>query len=533
MYCHQCGKQVSENGKFCIYCGAVQISYTPQDVELQKNAPQSAVPMYGAPQYAAPPERKASYKGLFITLGCIPVAVAIAVAVYFIFFYSISPMITLGKAFGNLGVEVEECFEATPLRALVMLYDIFEDGTVTVNFDYENKLPGLWWNTDASGRVQLSSNTATREYTLGADVSVDGESFDIEAHINRERIAARSQLLSDNYYGFRYATFREDIRVFGKIIGLSEYDMDMYADIVDQINDAMNPSLSEEVLFTTTYKAYIDVLTNFMDNIEVTTEKTRLVTGEESVRCSLIQLTITRRALLDMLGEFYDVLENDEALRAQIDINNAPLQAGFYGGTGSTYDELLKQLKEAIRVLERSYTGDIILSFYISRADRLLRAEIYTDIEYDGFATQVKGSFSFGNSIYDTWVFDVTVKGDKNSENIRIEWDYEAQPDKLVNTVRFSSDEIESLALISKWEPEKGDFTLAYISDEESGEISGAFLINDKDFRLVFYNIYPEESSESLYLEIVAKQGAYFEDIDFINIDSWGDAFFNELFKLF
>jgi len=525
MYCYHCGKQLKEYDKFCVYCGAEQVTYTPQSV----------VPMYTAPQYAVPPERQASYKGLFITLGLIPVTIAIAVAVYFIFFYNtFIPMITLGKAFSNLGTEIEERFEATPLRALTMLAEILEDGTVTVNFDYENKLPGLWWNTDASGWVTLSSNNATREYTLGAEVSVDGESFDVEAHINRERIAARSQLLGDNYYGFRYDTFREDIRVFGKIIGLSEYDMDMYANIVDQLNEAMNPEPGEEVLFETTYGAYIDVLTNFMDNIEVTSERTRLIRGEGSVRCRLIQMTITRRALLDMLGEFYDVLENDESLRAQIEVNSDPIQAGFYGyGAGSAYDELLKQLKEAIRVLERSYTGDITLSFYIGRADRLLHAEINADIDYDGIRTEVKGSLSFGDSVYDTWVFDVTVKGEKNNENIVIEWDYEAQPDKLVNTVRISSDDIESLALISKWEPEKGDFTLAYISDEESGEISGAFLVNNKDFRLVFYNIYPADSSESLFLEIVAKQGAYFEDIDFINIDKWGDAFFDELFKLF
>jgi len=453
--------------------------------------------------------------------------------VYFIFFYNAFPMITLGKAFANLGTEVEERFEATPLRALVMLAEILEDGTVTVIFDYENKLPGLWWNTDANGRVQLSSNNETREFTLGADVSINGQSFDIEAHMNRERIAARSQLLSDNYYGFRYATFREDIRVFGNITGLSEYEMDMYANIVDQINDAMNPVIDDEDLFITTYGDYVDVLMKFMDSIEVTTERTRLEKGEESVRCRLIRLKITRRALLDMLGEFYDVLENDESLRAQVDINNDPLQSGFFGGTGNTYDELLKQFKEAIRVLERSYTGDITLSFYISRADRLLHAEVYADVEYDGLGTQVKGAFSFGESVYDTWVFDVTVTGEKNNEDIKIEWDYEAQPDKLVNTVRFSSDEIESLALISKWDPEKGDFTLAYISDEESNEISGVFFINNKDFQLLFYNIYPDDSSERLFLEIVAKQDAYFEDIDFINIDSWGDAFFYDLFKLF
>ena len=544
MYCYKCGVEVDIKDKFCMDCGADQSPSTPESesayAPLQQIPPQQIPPQYIPPQYIPPqytpppyystheppPVKKKSRKGLWITLGSVAAVLAIAVAVYFVVFYN-DPMRMVGKAFINLGAEVEERFEATPLKAISMLGEILEDGTVTVNFDYSNQVFGDWFNIDTDGSIKISSDAQAREYAVEAEIRSFGEAFDIEAYMNRERIAVSSQLLGSNNYGFRYDTFRDDVRVFGSQIGMSNQEMDMLADIVDQINEAMNSEQTTEEA----YEAYTEVLTNFVGNLEVTRERTSIISDGENVTCTLVEFAITKEALIELFNEFYDVIENDETVRAQLEMYDNPLfSAGMYG---NIYNEFLRELRTAIRDFERYYYGDITLSFFIGRGDRLLQMEIKADFEFQDDRAELKAKFTFGRSVNDNWEFEITIIDNQINETVTIEWDFEDRSGRLINTIRISPNNGDTTTMISEWAPDRGDFSLSHRDRWGMGEITGIFTVGNNDFRLEFDNIYPSDSNESLFIDVVAHSGTNIEDVDFVNIDKWGDTFLEEIQRYF
>ena len=139
------------------------------------------------PTYTIPPAP--SLKWLVIALISIATIIATALAAFFIFFYNVAPMITLGKSLVQFSDEIDQRFNNTPLKALAVLSEILEDGTVSVDFNYNNNLISGWLGGGIGGNVKLSTNRETRELALEAKVDVSGDNYDVEAYMNRERIA--------------------------------------------------------------------------------------------------------------------------------------------------------------------------------------------------------------------------------------------------------------------------------------------------------------------------------------------------------
>ena len=491
--------------------------------------PPYAPPPYLPPSEGRPLESGNSRKALWITIILVTAIIGIAVAVFFIFFRITAPMLLLGKAVNNLGTEADERFNSTPFKAFLMLPEILEDGTVTVNFDYTTTLFGELLAANVDGSVKLSSNTETREYALGAEINAYGETFDIDAYMNRERIALRLQLLGDDFYGFRYDTFRDDIRVFGSLIRLDDQYMDMLADIVDQINEMMNA----EAIDVNIYEAYADPITNFARNLEVKSRRTTIRMGEDSIRCTEVEFKISKETLVELLKDLYNVLENDETIRAQFEISDNSLFDGITGGYGRGYQQTLREFRSFIREFERSYSGDIKMQFFIDRNDRLIRTEINADVEYDRESTEFIATFDFGNSLEDTWIFEFHVIDEYSTENLLILWDFEDLPGNQRNTVNIiTTNDLDSITLISDWNQDSGDFALVYIDRWEKNELTGVLTTDDKNFRIRFDDFYPENSDDSLKIEILAQTGAEIDEIEYINMDKWGSALMESIMRL-
>jgi len=502
-------------------------------------SPPHAPPPYAPPPYAPPPylppsenrplEDGKSRKALWITIILVAAIIGIAVAVFFILFRTAGPMLLLGKALNNLGTEVDERFNSTPFKAFAMLPEILEDGTVIVNFDYKTTVLGDLLTANVGGSVKLSSNTETREYALGAELNAYGETFDIDAYMNRERIALRLQLLGDDFYGFRYDTFRDDIRVFGRLIRLDDQYMDMLSDIVDQISAVMNAEETDGNM----YEAYTGVIENFARNLEVTGRRTNIVTGENRVRCTEVGFRITKETLVELLDDLYDVLENDDTIRSQLEMSDNPLLYGITGGYGSGYEQTLREFRNFIRDFQRNYSGDIELLFFINSDDRLIRAVINADMEYDRESTEFIATFDFGNSIEDTWVFEFHVIDEYSTENLSIFWDFEDLPGNQRNTVNIiTTSDLDSITLISDWNQDSGDFALVYIDRWEKKELTGIFTTDDTNFRIAIDDLYPDSSDDSLVIEILAQTGAEIGEIEYINLDKWGSALIESIMRL-
>ena len=539
MYCYRCGIEISEENKFCSSCGAEQApasaqtqpepAQTPYDPQQPQATPYAPPPYDPQQQYMPPPEKPKSRKWLWITLISVAGALIIATAVYFIFFRNAGPLLQLGRAFNNLGAEVEERFDNTPLKAFPMLAEVLEDGTVTVNFDYTSALLGEWLSASVDGSVKISSILETRDFALVAEVGMYGQTFDIDAYMNKERIALRLQLLGDEFYGFRYETFRDDIRVLGNQIGLSTHDMDMLSDIVDQLNEMMN---AEEEVDEELLKAYTNIMTKFVTNIGVSSRRTHIESGTERISCRSVELKITKEALVTLLNDFYDLFENNETIKEQFSAFGSSSIPGVDGIYGESYEQLMRDFKRIINEFEKNYSGDIILLFYIDREDRLLRIEIIADMEYDGESAELKATLDFGRSVTDTWMLELSVVGNHSSETITVFWDYEEHSGSYRNTVHIIASDMDSITLVSDWYQSNGDFSLNYIDRWNSGKITGNFTTDDKNFRLAFDDFYPGGSGDRLKIEVLAQTGAEIGDVDFINIDKWGNALIEAIFSL-
>jgi hypothetical protein len=525
MFCYNCGKQLSDADKFCGYCSAPQASAAVQT--------QTPVPdQFSAPPYVPHEFKKKSNKGVYIALISVIAVIAIALSVYFLVFRDLGSLAQVGRALYNTGREVEERFDQTPLKALTMLGDILEDGTVTADFTYTASLLGNFLTADIDGTIRLSSDSKARNFALEAQVGTFGESVNIDAYMDRERLALRLPILDNNFYGIRYSTFRDDIRVLGNLTGLDNRTMDQLSDMVDQLNAIMNTDEATE-----DFQAYyVDAVRNFAGNLEIRRQRTSIESNDEQINCQLIEITITKEAILTFLTDVYDITESNESVQTYLSTlysDNLILQ-GFYGGFDGGNDRLLSELSDAITDFEKNYSGDIVLSFYIGGGDRLLRAEVNADISYNYYPARTKVVLDFGRSVEDDWLFDIDFEFDDlfAAQKFTIYWTFEEHSGNYTNTITIAEGTTDTITLISEWNINRYDFMLSYINGPEKNTITGVFTTDDKNFYLRLDDLFPENTSNSLRIEISTQTGVQIDEINFINIDSWGTALIESVMRL-
>jgi len=473
-------------------------------------------------------DEKKPPKWIWITIASIITVAAIALFVFFAFFRNAGPLLSLSRAIDNLNTEVEERINSTALKSIIMLPEILEDGAVKVSFDYSTPIFGEWLTANIDGEVRLLSNTEERKYALGAEVNVYGQTLDFEANMNRERLAARLSLLGDDYFGITYDTFRKDINSFGNLIGLSSSDMDMLADIVDQINDLMNADEDSDDLL----EPYTEAFVEFFKNLDVSSGRARIELDEENIRCTEIKVKITKDAVIKLLEDIYDILKYDETMRSQFEVYNSPLLQGITGSDNSNYDRFLSEYRSFLRDFERNYSGDIEILFYVGQDDRLLRVEIVADIEYDGDDSEYTVVFDFGTSLEDDWVFTYSTINRGSTDIFEIKWTYEEQSGRYTQRIEISENDKEIFSLLSTWNESRGDFSLAYNMGTSGNSIKGIFTATEEDFQITLDDLFPATSNNSLLIGISAETGVQINEIDFINIDKWGNALIEAVTRL-
>jgi hypothetical protein len=182
--------------------------------------------------------------------------------------------------------------------------------------------------------------------------------------------------------------------------------------------------------------------------------------------------------------------------------------------------------------LEKNYSGDIILSFYVGRGDRLLRVEINADISYNYYPSEVIAVFDFGRSVEDDWVFDIYFEDLYTTEKYTVFWTFEERAGNYINTLAITTSATDTITLISEWNIDRYDFTLAYINGPEKNTITGILTTDDKNFYLRLDDLFPNNTSTSLMIEVSTQSGVQIDEINYINIDSWGIAFIESVMRL-
>ena len=505
------------------------VQYKPQEPTTQ-GYPNNQVPYYDGnhtnnyamPQMPPSPPTKKKI-GKLLAIG-IPVVVVIAIAIGAVLFiqFKNSPLVVVGRAFVGLNAEVSERIDATPFQAFGILINALEEGTVTVNVDYRDV-----WLGDINGSIAFYSDGANSEYAVEAELRLDNRALELEVFMNKERIALGSDILGNDYYGITFSTFRDDIRIFGAAMGLDNQTIKELTEMVEMVEESLNAAYPESAVDA----PYASLMTEFIRNLETTSEKTRIEVGSRTVRSTKIEFVVTDNDIITLLNNLVDLMAEDENLRNYFDSYAADVLTNeiFWGMQASTYNGFIREMRNTIRELDRSLSGEFVITFYVSSDNRLLRMQLDMDLSVDRNPVRVNCKFDFGESVTDPWELNFVVNSDGlRGESVTIVWDYRERSNRLINTLTISPSIDEQIVFSSEWSPDNGRFTLSYNYDRSMGELSGVFKVDENGFSLSIDD--PTGTlGQSFGLEITAQIGApQIKQIDFINIDRWDENLFSD-----
>lgn len=502
---------------------------------------------YGAQPPASPPPNSGSNKKLMkILLGVgIPV---VAIAVALVVFFVVRPgrgdgasgmfgdllranpaAVPIADAFDIMLDEFEQRVETTPLQAIPIMLDNFEDGTLTVNFEYRDR--GSWGLGNFSGSAVLRSDTRNNNYALEAALSAMGIlNIDMSVFLDSNRLAFGSSLIGDDFYGITFSTFSEDFRTLGNMFGLSQSEINEISDAIDLITEMMG-EFSDFGNNAAAFAPYLAVLTNFFRDMEYSSERVTLNIGGQQIEATRISTVVTMREYIDLMEEFINVMADDANIRDMFG-----RVGGLLGDAGFVYefDAAINELRNDLRDIGREITGSISESYYIGSNGRLLRAAVTMDVSIDGERTEMYTEMNFGTSADDKWTMETTMIDRWSRTEMSIEWDIRETSGGYENTLSVSTsyitdrwDSVESFTLVSTWSPETGSFSLGFRDDWGFDDsIDGVFNLLPQGFSLRFDDI-DIGWNESLSIEIISDRGANIRNINYINISQWEESPFD------
>jgi len=461
-------------------------------------------------------------KKVLIPVISVAVVAAVALSVYLIFLSS-SPMATATRALINVGNEIETRTEGTPLELFGLLTDSFSAGTVSVDFDYSDR-----WS-DSKGIITLHSDEEQGEYAAEIDMTVENTNVELDVYFNREMAAMRIKQLDNNYYGIVFDTFRDDFRAFANFLELDREEVDEVVRFVEMIADMLRASGDTSALTG----EYGKLLKGFLENINAKTERVQITSGGSNIRVEKIEFTATDRDIIKLLEDLLDVIADDENIRAVVE-SFASGALGFI-----QYDDIIREIRRELQTMARNLSGEIVMSMFIGRSNRLLRVEIDADLVYAGEGNQVGISLDFGASASDIWVFEMTMGSGRDSMTFTAEWEMKESARSNETVLRFfpgsSSSSDEKVEVILSW-TDRGNFTLSTEANRSSETIlTGVYTRNSDGFVLAIDDPFVDSYwDESLSLTISASSRAgEIKEVDFINISEWGSDFVERIEEIF
>jgi len=535
MNCNKCNTELEHDAVICANCEesaqeqAAQSDFEEAIAQDLNEEPVTAVhePVQSEPQKAP---KKAGWK-IIVPIAIVAFAIGYFASTAFFSSSSVSTALSVGAAFENFGDELSERIENSPFAAVMLLEDILEDGSLTVDFVHSSGQGfGMF---DTRGSVTMLSHVETDETAFLMDVSVGGFlNVDLDIFLNTERLAARSNMLGNTFYGITFETFRNDIHAFGPLIGLSNADMNELADIVEAFVESLdNPMFTNPEEYIA---PYLELLAKFALSWDMESRDDQITVGDSTVDVTVATFTITDSDLAAFLTDLHALLESDEALRSYINLQDS-LQ-GF--SSGSMYDEFLDEFQDVIEQFAETVSGQITVELAISNDNRLINSTKTVNLDVDGTPINVTAVMDLGLSINDPWTLDVVV-GTPNvfidDETFNMTWTYRELNNMLENRLAFGTDTETMVSLVSEWFPETGNFTLFYNDylNRDSGSFSGVLLLDDDDeFDLRFDENFDIGGGQSLAIIISGAVGANIEEIEYINLDQWDSDLIEMIFDL-
>ena len=426
----------------------------------------------------------------------------------------ITPLVAAERAIVNLGGDMTQRLEGTPFGAFPLLFDALEDGVVSISLDYSDR-----WS-DLSFDIEFHSDEENRLWMLLMDFDVDGFALDLELHLDRHRVAVSSSILGDEFIGLTFATFRDDFAPFARMLGLSDWEVDEIADIVDFIYDTLNmpepPGLE-------IWDPYAALLRQFILDGTVSSENTTINIRGQDVNVTRAEFHFTDDDMLWLLRDLMTTMSQDQNMDPFGMIDPWMWDDIFIG-----LDFLLDELD--------AFDGNMYLTMYIGPQNRLIWLVVDVNFEGYGHVFELHFGADFGTSVFDPWYFTLagTTEGPNWNDPTRTDtdnfvvdfvWTYEESAGRFINTIEISAtsenfwwndwlqefdqwESYDSGRFVSDWNSNTGVFVFSFVDDQwgDAFEFSGIYRLDSNGG--FFLSIGPVDlGRETFSLEVSTRLG--------------------------
>ncbi|MCL2425794.1 MAG: zinc-ribbon domain-containing protein [Oscillospiraceae bacterium] len=481
------------------------------------------------PQPPQPPSddaEKANKKRLLKIIIPVAAAAVVVVAAFIVLtMFLASPLRTVNNAMLNVGDEFSERMEDTPLEMFGMLFESLNDGSVTVGFDYQMFL------AEASGELTLHSDYDRGAHLIEAAVSVYGLDIDLELYRNNEIMAARIGQISNNFYGIVFDTFRDDFRPFADLLGLSRQEVDEIVDMIETYETVPNALFNMDN-FTERFE---DMVSDLLRRIEVTSNNVDIISGGESVNVRRVDFTISAELMVEFFERFLDIVEEDESINAFFDSFNSLIISTDPWADEISLEEIIREGRREMREMH-DMQGEMSMSFYVGRGDRLYRLVYKIDMGFDGNRTEVSMIFDLGSHVNDVWSLGIESRADWGRSEFVVEWEVNETSGGGETILRVNEDDRWgnwTSELILEW-TDRGDFILSLDDNGRNQEtlLTGEYTISEDGFILRLLDLIEDSLffEQHLNLEIsTARRTERLEPVEFVNIAAWDQRLIDQI----
>ena len=498
MVCKTCGSQLTEQDKFCRYCGTTvehapqqpAPAYTPQNTYIPQAqggyAPQPEVPKAPQPKYKKP-AKKGGKKGLIIG-GSIAAAVLV-IALVVVLIITGNPTIQVANAFKNTADtftkiadvwHAEEAAATGKKEAVSITTDVQLD---TVGSMMMSEILGYYYDEEElsafsealSGlgvRMDMDMDLENRE--MGMMASIHKGSADLitaMASAEDEMVYLGLPDFLNDFYGVNTETVMSDLDAMGAQLGDAaqiSFNIFELIEIVERYG--ADPEELEAELTA--------AVTELVKDIEITKEgKKNFKVGSDNLKCKAYSVVIPQDALEEVLDVILEASETDpvammEELCAAIhlpDYLTEELLAEMrYSVTAPDYSDLY----EVLDVLE-----DIELTVYVKSGKV---AGIVYEKKIDG--EKLTLSLGIGGEHYGD-LLEVEVKVDGEKVTVEFEGDHTARDGVFTDKATIKADG-EKVTMTTEYDPKSGALSLKLGDDSTSFNVEGIYLVDGDRYTL-------------------------------------------------
>ena len=516
MVCKTCGSQLTEQDKFCRYCGTTvetapqqaapvyvpQTTYIPQSQGNYNSQPQNGyapqqpqngyAPQPEAPKTPAAPKTKGAHrkpdapkkggkKGLIIGGGIAAALLVIALVVVLIL--TGNPTVQVATAFKNTADaftkiadvwHAEEAAaisqkEAVSITADVQLETIGDEIMYEmVGYYYYDEEIAAFADALSGVGIRIDTDVDLENREMGLMTTVHKGSADlVTAMVSAEDSMIYLGLpdFLDDFYGLDTETAMADLEAMGADLGDASQ---ISFNIFELIEIVQSYGIDDEEFNADMTAA----LTDLAKDIEIEkVGKKNFKVGGESLNCKAYSVVIPQDSLEELLDVILEYSETDtlgmmeelcDAIGLPDYLTEELLSEMRYSMSTPDFDDVY----EVLDVLE-----DIELTVYV-KSNKV--AGIVYEKKVDG--EKLTLSFGIGGDRYGD-LFEVELKVDGAKLTVKFEGDHTAKDGVFTDKATLKVDDVK-LTMNTKYDPKSGDLSVKFGDDDASFRLEGIYMAN-------------------------------------------------------